>query len=295
MRVIERNLEDAEHASDRITRRGLPSYRPTTTEHEHLARRLAAVAGLAAALASLVGFIPGLYRDPKVVVDQSHGYDVGNLVVVLVLEFGLLWASRGSVRGKLIAIGALGCLVYSYITYAFLIVLNPATPLYIAVLGFAGWSFVAGITRMDDASAAAVVDGRLARRTTAAFLVVLAVLFGASWLRQIAASLISGNLPPELAAAGWPMNPVWVLDLGFVLPLALLIAVRLVRHQPGAERVAVSFLVFNALLAVTILLMAVSSALAGQALEVPMIAIFVVLLVVSTGLTLLALKRNPWL
>ena len=294
MRLIERKWEHVEYTSEdeRASKGRPPTFAPINVEDEHPALRLAAFAGLAAALASVAGFIPGLYRDPRVIVDQSHGYDVANLVVVIVLELGLLWASRGSVRGRLIAIGALGCLVYSFVTYAFLIVLNPATLLYIAVLGFAGWSFVAGFTRIDDAQVEAIVEGRLARRATSAFLAILAVVFAVTWLSQIAAALISGNLPSELAVAGWPMNPVWVLDLGFVLPLALMTAIRLVRRQPGAERIAVSFLVFDMLLALSILLMAVSAGLAGQPLETPMIAIFVVLVAVGTALSWLALRRR---
>jgi hypothetical protein len=264
-----------------------------TTNDQRLADRLAASAGLAAALAAVAGFVPGMYRDPELVVDQSHGYDLANLIVVLVLELGILWAALGSLRARLIASGALGCLAYSFVTYAFLIVLNPATLLYIAVLAFAGWSFVFGFTRIDDAKVNAVLRGRLARRTTACFLVILAVLFGITWLSQIAAADISGNLPAELAAIGWPMNPVYVLDLGFVLPQGLVTAVGLARRRPAAERIAVSFVVFVALLAMSILLMAGASILAGQPLQTPMIAIFVTVLAVSTALAALALRTSP--
>jgi hypothetical protein len=287
MRVIERGSGHAEYASD-VLRLGR---RPQTTYDQRLANRLAGFAGLAAALAALAGFVPGVYRDPKLVVEQSHGYDLANLIVVLVLELGILWASRGSVRGRLIAIGALGCLAYGFVTYAFLLVLNPATLLYIAVLAFAGWSFVFGFTRVDDAESQAILRGRLARRTTAGFLATLAVLFGMTWLSQIAAAAISGGLPAELAAIGWPMNPVYVLDLGFVLPLALMTAVGLTRRRPSAERIAVSFVVFVALLAMSILLMAGSSSLAGQPLQTPMLLLFVTVLAVSTALAALALRR----
>jgi hypothetical protein len=78
-----------------------------------VSERLAAMAGAAAAIASLAGFIPGLYRDPKVVIAQSHGFDIGDLVAVLVLGLGLTWSTRGSIRGRLVAIGALGYLIYS--------------------------------------------------------------------------------------------------------------------------------------------------------------------------------------
>jgi hypothetical protein len=118
-----------------------------------VSERLALIAGVAAALASLAGFIPGVYRDPQVVIAQSHGFDIGNLIAVLILGLGILWSSRGSVRGRLVAIGALGYLIYSFVTYAFLIVLNGATVLYIAVLGFGVWSFITGFAAVNDREA----------------------------------------------------------------------------------------------------------------------------------------------
>src|ERR1700680_3520177 len=206
--------------------------------------RLAALAGAFAAIASLAGFIPGLYRDPRIVISQSHGYDVGNLVVVFFLALGLRWSARGFLRGRLLTIGALGCLLYSFVTYGFMIVLNPATLLYVAVLGLGGWSFATGLARIDDGDVDALVHDRLARRTTAGFLITIAVLFGLTWLSQIASSVASGTLPGDLQTIGWPMNPIYVLDLAIVVPLALYTGYRLLRRQPGGASTAVPLLVF---------------------------------------------------
>jgi hypothetical protein len=121
------------------------------------------------------------------------------------------------------------------------------------------------------------------------------LLFGAAWLSQIAGSILSGSLPSELAEAGWPMNPVFVLDLGFVLPLAAIGAARLWRPKPGGERIAIPFLIFAALLAQSILLMAASAALSGQTVAVPMLAIFATLVIASSALSARALvvkERN---
>jgi hypothetical protein len=71
-----------------------------------------------------------------------------------------------------------------------------------------------------------LADGPAALAGVAA---ALAVLFGIAWLSQIAAAALSGALPAELAAIGSATNPIYVLDLGFVLPLALLTAVGLAR------------------------------------------------------------------
>lgn len=257
-----------------------------------LPERLAAIAGLAAAGASLAGFIPGLYRDPPVIVAQSHGYDIGNLAGVVLLWLGLVAAANGSTPGRLIAIGALGSLLYSYVTYAFLIVLNPATVLYIAVLGLGGWAVATGLLAVDEDEVDAALAGRLPRRTTAVFFLALALLFAVNWLGQISGSITSGHLPAELEAAGWPMNPVFVLDLAFVLPLMALTGIRLLTHPRRGARVAIPLLVFTPLLGLSILSMSLWAAVEGQALEPGVAAIFIAVTVVSATLAWITLSPS---
>jgi hypothetical protein len=260
-----------------------------------VSERLAAMAGFAAAVASIAGFIPGVYRDPRIVIAQSHGFDIGDLIAVMVLGLGLAWAARGSVRGRLVATGALGYLLYSFVTYAFLIVLNAATVLYIAVLGFGVWSFITGLATVDDQQADELAAGHLYRRVTAGFMIVIAALFALTWLREIAGSVISGQLPTALAAAGWPMNPVYVLDLGFVVPIVVLGGSRLLRGKSGGGRIAVPFLVFLPLLSISVLLMTIFMAIDGQPLSMPLMAVFVVALGFSAALACVALgtRRQP--
>jgi hypothetical protein len=268
-----------------LDRDGLTLAADAATGRRSIAEPLAALAGLAAAVASLAGFVPGLYRDPAVVIGQSHGYDIGNLIAVAVLWLGLAASRRGSVRGRLVALGALGCLLYSFVTYAFLIVLNPATPLYIAVLGLGGWALVSGLGAVDELEAEALLDARPRRRTViGAFLLVMALLFAVTWLRQLGTSLIDGQLPLELRQANWPMNPVWVLDLGFVLPLMGLTGFRIFSGERASARTAIALLVFMALLGVTILSMAVSTALDGKAVDPVMPALFVAVVLASSTL-----------
>ena len=89
------------------------------------------------------------------------------------------------------------------------------------------------------------------------------------------------------------MNPVYVLDLGFVLPLMVLAGVRLLAGRPGGFRLTVPLLVFLPLLALSILGMAVSGAADGQALEPVVLAIFAAVALVSTALAWLALDPRP--
>jgi hypothetical protein len=260
-----------------------------------VSERLAALAGVAAALAAIAGFIPGVYRDPRIVIAQSRGFDIGDLIAVLILGLGLAWSARGSVRGRLVATGALGYLIYSFVTYAFLIVLNAATVLYIAVLGFGVWSLITGFAAVDDEESDQLVAGHLYQRLTAGFMIVIASLFALTWLREIGGSVVSGQLPASLAAAGWPMNPVYVLDLGFVVPLVVLGGLRLLRGKPGGARLAVPFLVFLSLLSISVLLMTVFMAIDGQPLEMPLIVLFGVAVAASAALAWVALRtpRQP--
>lgn len=248
---------------------------------------LAGAAAVAALIASLGGFIPGLYRDRPVVIPQTHGYDVGNLIVAAFVGFGLISSARGSARGRLLVIGALACLVYSYITYAFVIVLNPLILLYIAVLSLAAWSVATGLLRFDASEFETDSRRPLLGRVTAVFLLVVGVFFAANWLRQIGAALMSGQLPADLAANGWPTNPVWVEDLGFALPLMALGGVWLLTRHHGGIEIALAMLVFIPLLSVTILSMAGSMAIAGQTLDMTLIAIFGTLGLVSTMLAVM--------
>jgi hypothetical protein len=260
-----------------------------------VSERLAVLAGSAAALASLAGFIPGVYRDPQVVIAQSHGFDIGNLIGVVILGLGLARSARGSVRGRLVAMGALAYLLYSFVTYAFLIVLNVATVLYIAVLGFGFWSFITGFAAVDDRETDQLTAGHLYRRLTASFMLLIAALFALTWLREMAGSVISGRLPAGLAAAGWPMNPVYVLDLGFVIPLVVVGALRLLRGKPGGARLGVPFLIFLPLLSISVLLMTVFMAIDGQPLVMPLMVVFVVALAIGAALAWVALRsrRQP--
>src|ERR1700694_6168979 len=154
---------------------------------------LAALAGVIAAVASLLGFVPGLYRDRRALVSQSHGQDVGTLVFALPILALALWASsRGSMRGRLVALGALGYLLYTYTVFAFDAVLNPATPLYIAVVGLAVWSFAGLMPRIAEAEVEATVGDHLRRRARAIFLLVIAVIFALLWLGPIWGAALSG-------------------------------------------------------------------------------------------------------
>jgi hypothetical protein len=260
------------------------------------AERLASLAGLIAAIAAAVGFIPGAYRDPRPLIVQSNGQDFATLIAgVPLLALGLWLCARGSVRGRLVALGALGYLLYTYAVYAFVAVLGPLTLLDIAVVGLAAWSLGLAVGALSGAEVEEAVGLRLRRRAAGVFLLVIAALFTLLWLSQIASAALTGVLPQALIDAGWPTSPIYVLDLAFVLPLCALTGVRLLRDRVGAARLAVPLLVFATLLSAGVLSISAFAAFDGQPLEVVQVAIFAVVTVAAAALALSALipRRRP--
>ena len=233
-----------------------------------------AVAGLAA-LASVAGLLGVAYRDVPAMVEQAQAADLATLFVAVPL---LVVALRR--RVPLVVAATLAYLGYTYAIFSFEIVVNPLAPIYIAILSLSVWALA---LRVRDL-AALEAGPALARRTTAGFLALVAALFGALWLSDIAGSIASGSLPPSVAALAVPTSAVYALDLGFVLPLFVVAAVGLLRHARHAAALALGSLVFLVLMALSILPMFAFEAARGEVVDPVAPTIFVVIAVVAVGL-----------
>ncbi len=156
---------------------------------------------LLAAIAAAVGLVAsGLYRDTAEMVREARAADLVTLVAAVpALGLGLWQARSGSARGRLIAIGTLGYLSYSYAIFAFSVVINPMTPVHIAILGLAAWSFLLAVFGLDQATLDRAARIRLPRRTAGGFLIVVVVLFALEWLGQIMTAITTGTLPVSVS------------------------------------------------------------------------------------------------
>ena len=247
--------------------------------------RMAWAATALAALASTAGlFVTDLYRDNEAMIAQARGTDLATLFgAVPALVVGLSFAHRGSLRGRMVAIGAVGYLVYSYAIYSFQVVIGPATPLHIAILGLASWSLILGGMSIAEVELG-TVGQRLPRRISAGFLVVIAVMFGGLWLGQIAGAITSGVLPAAVSGLGLPTSAVYTLDLAFALPILIASAVLLVRRQPHGRGVAVASLVFIVLMSLSILGLFAVQASEGITVDASMTVAFALLAAIAAAL-----------
>ena len=104
-------------------------------------------------VSSLLGLIrEGHYAEPAEVLLHIYAQDVVLLVIgVPVLVVGLVWARRGSIRGRLVWLGALAYMAYMWTHYAFVIASNDFFLGYVALFGFSVFTLLSGVLTTDAA------------------------------------------------------------------------------------------------------------------------------------------------
>ncbi len=244
------------------------------------------------AIAAASGVFLSPYRDTPTMMAQAIGQDAITLFVALpALVVSAILAGRGSARARLVWLGVLVYIVYTYVGYAFAVRFNYLFLVYVAVLGCALYALIGGIARTDwNAMKAGFGEGTPVR-TVSMFLGVVALLFYLIWLSDAVPAVLVGQPSQELLDTGTPTNFIHVLDMAWILPALLIIAYKLWHRESIGFGLTGAALVFLALLALAILGMAVVMVAQGQPPVIPLVVIFVALFGVSTGM-LIAHLRN---
>lgn len=247
---------------------------------------------LLAAAASLAGLlVPGLYRDPEVLRPQLYGQDLVTLVVGLpLLLVGTVGVARDSLRGRVLWLGALGYLVYTYATYTFGAVWNPLFLVYAALLGLSTYTFVLGLLATSPEEASRTL-ARLPRRTVGWFLAVSAGVFALLWLADEVGALVRGEAPRSVVAMQVPTNFVHAIDLAIVLPALAITGRLLLARRPWGYLLGPVLLAKVVTLGAAVLAMAWFSARRGFAADPVLNSVFVVVTLFAAALLGLSLRR----
>ena len=236
-------------------------------------------------------FIGGLYRDAPYFAVQAMGQDLISLAVVLpALILAAFLASHGSSRARLIWLGGLVYLVYSYVIAAFDVKFNPLFLVYVALLGCSLYALIGGLVTLDMAGIKASFVERTPSRAVSIYLAVLAILFYFLWLNETIPALIAGKIPQSLQDNGTPTNAVHVLDMAWILPAFGITAVSLWRKHSLGYTLAGTMLSYIVLLISAILSMVVFMIRNGQPVVVPQVVIFGTLFAASLGMLIWFLK-----
>ncbi|HSK27843.1 MAG TPA: hypothetical protein VK894_13115 [Jiangellales bacterium] len=264
-----------------------------------------AVAALVAVATTYGLVVDGAYRSVDPLVEQTwRAQDAVTLALLPVLVWAARRAAAGSVRAHLVWLGLLMWVAYCYAHLAFGAPFNDVFLVYVAVLALSGFGLLDGLLRLDVVTVGPVF-ARAPRRAAAWFLIVAGLGIAGLWLSDIAVEL-TGGTPANLHLAGLP-NPTWVLDLGWLIPMAVGAAVLLRRRHEAGPVVATVLLVMLWVLSVAMLAITPFAVAAGLG-DDPSVAsqlvvftvLFVVLAAVETGLLVTGARGGgevpgPWL
>lgn len=236
-------------------------------------------------------FISGLYRDTPDLVAQAMGQDVITLMVAFpALVISALFAGRGSQSARLIWLGVLVYIVYTYASYAFGIRFNPLFLSYVALLGCSSYALIGGLVTTDWAGLKAGFTEQTPVRAVSIFLVVIAGFFYLTWLSEAVPASLSGIPPQSVSEDGTPTNVIHVLDMAWLLPALLITAVSLWRKQPIGYALAVALLGNLVFLALAILAMIAFEARAGESEIIAQVMMFGALFAISFGMLIWTMR-----
>lgn len=270
---------------------------------QETARTAVLPGGVLAGLATLVvvstcyGLLePDAYRAvPELLRQTWRAQDAVSLASIPVLVFAWRRARAGSVRAHVVATGLLMWLAYAYAHLAFAVPFTPVFPLYVAILGAAGFGSLDGLVRAD-VNALQAAFKRAPRRGAAWFLIVSSLGTAGLWLSDIVAGVF-GATPANLHLADLP-NPTWVIDLAWVVPAAFAAGVRLRRGRPSGVVIGGVLLVMLATLSLAMLSVIPFALVAGLGSDptvasqlVAFTGVFAVLGAIEVGLLTVSARR----
>lgn len=227
----------------------------------------------------------GVYAfNSRQVVAEGVGWDVFTLFVAVPATLAaMLFVSRGSFRARLFALGMFGYFFYQYLEYALTWAFGPLFPLFIVI--YAG--SLAGIVWFATSVAREGVAGAFAqgfpRRAFALLNVAMSLLLSVMWIGRIATGL-RGDLVGA-GIYGETTLVVQALDLGLVVPTALLAAFLAWRRSEAGYAIAAVYAVTAVAMSSAIVAILVSASIVNGELQLPPIVIFGTFIALSAAVT----------
>lgn len=219
---------------------------------------------------------------------QAVGQDAVNLAVYPVLLLLARAAARGSLGAYLVWLGVLAYTAYSYVIYAGFTHFGPWFLVYVAILGLSGYALIGGLAVLDPTRVRGAFGDRAPARPAGGVLVAFGGLYALLWLSEILPAAISGETPEPVDLVGLPTNPVWVLDLAFVLPAMVAAGLLLWRRRALGYVLAPPLLTFGVAMGVAVQGMFVS--MAGRGEDTAVVAVVMMAItVLAEGAVLVAL------
>jgi hypothetical protein len=200
--------------------------------------------------AAVTLWLPGLLYGPAAMIGSARGTALIVLAAAVpTLILAGIAARKGHGAALGVWLGAVGYLAYNAGLFVYATPYNRAFLLYVAMLGLSVWTLgglLAGVGRQ------ACRLSPQAARTVAGYLTLVVVMTAGAWLRAIVPTIAADQPGAVIDGLGVATNPVYIQDLAFGLPAAMVTAVLVWRRRPGSGGLAIAMLVYFLLESISI-------------------------------------------
>jgi hypothetical protein len=197
-----------------------------------------------------------------------RGTDFVTLFICVPLLIISFWRYRqGSLRGRLLMLGALAFFLYDGISLAFSAAFNNLFLVYTALFSASFFALVYALTEIDLVMLLAHISPGMPRRGTAVFMFVAGLGTFFIWLSEIIGPLTQGRLPVE-ALGPYTTLVTHALDIGIIAPVAVLTGIYLLRRAPVGYLLAAPMLILCSLVGAVVISQTVFQTMAGITLPI---------------------------
>lgn len=233
----------------------------------------------------------GIYRHMSAeVAPQGVAQDYVTLFVAIpLLLVSLLWARKGSLRGRFILTGTLGYLLVTYLFYMLIGMYNALFLVYAFLMGTSFFAFTLSMLSFDLERLPGSFHPRAPVKFAGGFLIFNAAAIAFIWLSVIVPPLLDGSIYP-VQLEHYTTLVVQGMDLGLLLPLAVVSGVMLMRKRPAGYLFGLVYLIFLSILMAALTAKIIGMGMLGYEI-IPVVFIIPTFMLVAVFCSVLLLRR----
>lgn len=233
----------------------------------------------------------GIYKHDSIsMVAQGKAQDVITVLLgIPLLMISLYLSCKGLLKGRLLLAGTLGYFLYTYISYVFLWMYNSFFLVYIIIMSASFFAFTLTIMSFDIENLGSYFHKKLPVKFIGGFQIFFSIAIGMLWLGRIVPPLMNDTFPVGLEH--YTTLVIQGLDLGFIVPLAFLSGVLIIKRKPFGYLLSSVIIMKGITMGTAITAMIIGMAYAGVSISLVEIIMFPAITLVIIYCLILILKN----
>lgn len=174
----------------------------------------------------------GIYfRDSVSVAAQGLASDLITLILAVpLLITSSIYTYKGSRKSTFVLLGTLGYFLYTYMSYVFLWMYNPLFILYVVLMSLSLFSFILLMMSFNLETIEKQFSPKLPVRFLGIYQIAIGAFIALLWLGKLAPTIFDQAAPVGLEH--YTTLVIQGMDLGFVVPVAILSGILLLKRRP---------------------------------------------------------------